>query len=228
VSFGVDLQVIVDATKNTNTSAIQTGSIVKGVLHVKRKNVFTQDYLSENKGDKDKTLIVEHPIRQGWKLVDTDKPLETTESLYRFKGKVAAGKATKLTVKEEIVQGEEIAILPADLGQLQFYARQGEIPAAVREALTKAAGMKSAMVDSEGQINERNQRLQQVTAEQQRIRENLKTVSPQTEYYNRLMKKLNDQETQIESVQKEVEELHKKLDGQRKELEQFLGELNVG
>jgi chromosome segregation ATPase len=159
--------------------------------------------------------------------VDTDKPLETTETLYRFKGKVAAGKATKLTVKEEVIQGEQIAILPADLGQLQFYAKQGEIPAAVREALTKAAGMKSGMVDTDRQINERTARLQQVTAEQQRIRENLKTVSQQTEYYTRLMKKLNDQETQIEAVQKEVEDLRKKLDGQRKELEQYLTDLNV-
>jgi hypothetical protein len=228
VSYGVDLQMIVDATKNTSSSAIQTGSIVKGVLHLKRKNVFQQEYLAENKGDKDKTLIVEHAIRHGWKLVDTDKPIETTETLYRFKGKVAAGKASKLTVKEEVVQGEEIAILPADLGQLQFYARQGEIPQNVRDTLTKAAEKKSAMVDTQRQIEERNQRLAQVTAEQQRIRENLKTVNQQTEYYNRLTKKLNDQETQIEGTQKEVDELRGKLESQRKDLEQFLTDLNVG
>ena len=41
----------------------------------------------------DKRLIIEHPLRQGWHLVETDKPIETTPALYRFKGKVAAGKA---------------------------------------------------------------------------------------------------------------------------------------
>src|SRR5438105_3562010 len=54
ISFGVDLQLIVDATKNTSDSAIQTGSIVKGILHITRKHVFTQDYQAENKGEKDK------------------------------------------------------------------------------------------------------------------------------------------------------------------------------
>jgi hypothetical protein len=228
VSYGVDLEVIVDATKNKSDSAIQTGSIVKGVLHLKRKNVFQQEYQAENKGDKDKTLIVEHPIRQGWKLVDTDKPIETTETLYRFKGKVAASKATKLTVKEEVIQGEELAILPMDLGALDWYSRQGEIPKDVRDALSKAAQMKSALTDLQRQIDQKNQLVQQVTAEQARIRENMKTVNQQSEYYTRLLKKLNDQETQIETTQNEAEGLRKKLDAQRAQLEGYLAELNVG
>ena len=41
LSYGIDLQVLVDATKNTSESLIQTGKIVKGVLTVTRKNVFT-------------------------------------------------------------------------------------------------------------------------------------------------------------------------------------------
>jgi hypothetical protein len=228
VSYGVDLQVVVDATKNTSESAIQTGSIVKGVLHLKRKNAFQQEYQAENKGDKDKTLIVEHPIRQGWKLVDTDKPIETTETLYRFRGKVAAGKATKLTVKEEVVQGEELAILPMDLNAVTYYVRLGSIPKEVRDALAKAAQLKSATVETERQIQQRTQQLAQITQEQQRLRENMKTVAANSEYYNRLLKKLGDQETQIEATQTETENLRKTLDGQRRDLEQYLAELNVG
>lgn len=228
ISYGVDLQVLVDATKNTNQSAIQTGRIVKGVLHLTRKNVFTQDYLSENKGDKDKTLIIEHPIRQGWHLAETDKPIETTETLYRFKGKVAAGKASKLTVKEEIVQGEEFAILPADIGPLDFYSRQGEIPKPVREALIKAMQMKAALIDTQRQIDQRAQQIATITAEQARIRENMKTVNAQSEYYTRLLKKLNDQENDIEKRQTESESLRKAQDGQRRELEQYLEGLEVG
>ena len=64
ISYGVDLQVLVDATKNKQDSAIQTGKIIKGVLHLTRKHQFTQDYLADNKSDKDKTLIIEHPLRQ--------------------------------------------------------------------------------------------------------------------------------------------------------------------
>ena len=223
VSFGVDLQVVVDATKNTNFSAIQTGSIVKGVLHLTRKHVFTQDYISDNKGDKDKALIIEHPIRHGWKLVETDAPIETTDALYRFKGKVAAGKASKLTVKEEIVQGEQFSILSADIGQMDFYSKQGEIPQKVRDVLIKAMQMKAAMVDTQRLMEDQQRRVAQITTEQQRLRDNMKTVAPNTEYSNRLLKKLNDQESQIEKLQTELDESRATFEKQRKELEAYLG-----
>ena len=228
VSFGVDLQVVVDATKNTTVSAIQTGRIVKGVVHLTRKNIFTQDYVADNKGDKDKALIIEHPIRHGWKLVETDAPVETTESLYRFKGKVAAGKVSKLTVKEEIVQSEQFAILPSDVGQLDFYSKQGEIPQKVRDVLMKAMQMKAAMIDTQRLMDDQTRRVAQITSEQQRIRDNMKTVAPNTEYSNRLLKKLNDQENQIEKLQTELDDSRGTFEKQRRELETYLTGMNVG
>ena len=53
----------------------------------------------------------------------------------------------------------------------------------------------------------------------------MKTVGPDTrDYYTRLLKKLNDQETQIEKLQKEVEDLQKQRDKQRKDLEDYLAD----
>ena len=228
LSYGIDQQVLVDATKNRNESAIVTGKIVKGVLQLSFRDVFTQEYLAENKGDKDKTLVVEHPVRQGWKLLEPAKADETTEALYRFKGSVSAGKSTKLTVKQEHTRGEAIAILPADLGQLVFYARSGQIPKEVRDALAGAIAAKQAMVDTERQIQQRQQRMQEITQEQTRIRENMKTVAPNSDYYQRLLKKLDEQESGIEKLQTEVDALQTKLTEQRAELENSLNNLNVG
>lgn len=227
LSYGIDLQMLVDATKNTQENRIQTGKIVKGVLHVTRKHVFTQEYLAENKSEKDKTLIIEHPIRPEWKLVDSPEPIETTETIYRFKQSVPAGKKESMTINQQMIQSETIAILPADIGQLQLYARTGEIPADVRESIAKAIAMKQAMIDTERQISERQQQINQITQEQNRIRENMRTVDRNSEYYNRLLKKLNEQETQIEKLQTEIESLQEKLDAQRLELESYLGNLSI-
>src|SRR5207237_9237138 len=123
LSYGVDQQVIVDATKTREESAIQTGRIVKGVLEVTSKQVFTQEYLNENKSDHDKTLLIEHPVRQGWKLVEPAKADETTEAVYRFKGSVPPGRQSKLVVKQEVITGQQIAILPGDVGQLGYHAK---------------------------------------------------------------------------------------------------------
>jgi hypothetical protein len=230
LSYGVDQQVIVDATKNRQDSAVQTGRIVKGVLEVTHKQVFTQEYLSENKGDRDRTLLVEHPVRQGWKLIEPAKPDETTEQVYRFKGSVPAGKQSKLAVKQEIITRQQIAILPSDIGQLEFFSRTGEIPKPVREALGKAVAIKYTMVDTQRQIEQRQQRVNEVSQEQNRIRENMKTVASnaRSEYYTRLLKKLDEQESTIEKLQTEIEGLQEKMRQQQKELEEYLAGLNVG
>jgi len=77
--------------------------------------MFTQEYIMENKADGDKVLIIEHPYRQEWKLVDSPKPLETTDTWSRFRESIPAGQTRTLKVQEEIIQGETIAILPSDL-----------------------------------------------------------------------------------------------------------------
>jgi hypothetical protein len=228
ISYAIDLQVQGNATNQRQESRIQTGKLVKGMLQLTRKRVFTQDYVMENRAEHDKMIIVEHPFRTGWKLVDSPKPLETTDTLYRFRDTVPAGKTLTLVVREEIIEGETIAILPSDLGQLEFYSRMGEIPKDVRDALLKAMSLKSGMIDTERQIKERQQQLTEITQEQQRIRENMATVSQTSQYYTRLLTKLNDQETAIEKLQGEVEQLKRTYDRQLKDLETYLTNTTVG
>ena len=230
LSYGIDLDMVVDNTKNTQTGSLLTAKINKGVLIVSRKLVSSQEYAADNKTTKDKVLVVEHPIRYGWKLVDTQQPFETTPALYRFKGAAVAGKVTVLTVKEEMVQNESIMLASAGVDQLVFYTRSGfgEIPSNVRDALAKAIQLRQSMADVERDINARNQRVAEITGEQNRIRENMKTVAQGTQYYDRLLAKLNEQESSIESLQKERETLTARRDSLRHELDEYLNGLTVG
>src|SRR5688572_25991608 len=129
ISYGVDQQVTVQAENNLQTSTLVTGKIVKGVLHLTHKEVASQEYVADNKGDKARTLVIEHAKLGGdWKLVEPAKADETTDALYRFKGRVEAGKGTKLAVRQELVRREEIAVLPMDPDAVVFYSRNAAIP----------------------------------------------------------------------------------------------------
>ena len=227
ISYGVDLQMLVDAKNNKQEDAIIAGKIVKGVLWVTRKHVLAQTYVAENKGDKDKTLIVEHPLRAGWKLIEPAKPLEKTDALYRFKEGVAAGKSATLRVVEESVNAQQVAVGAADVGSLEFYSKTGTVPKSVREALATAISMKNATTDTQRQIEERRRQVNDITTEQTRIRENLKTVNRTGEYATRLLKKLNDQETSLEKLQSDIADLTQTLDRQRTDFETWLGGLSV-
>lgn len=228
LSYGIDLTMRVDSTKQTTDTAVLSGRISQGVLHVQRKYVFSQTYQAQNKGEKDRNLLIEHPVRPNWKLVDSPTPEETTEQLYRFKTPVAAGKQASMTIKQENVAHEAVALLPLEVDQILVYARTGEIPQPVRDALAKAADYKRAMNDTQRQIRENEARLNAITTEQDRIRQNMQTVNEKSEYYNRLLKKLNEQESQIEQLQTQRDQLQEKLQQQRAELEGYLKGLNVG
>jgi chromosome segregation ATPase len=192
------------------------------------KDVYTQESAAERKADHHKTLVIEHPVRQGWKLVAPAKADETTETLYRFKGKVAAGKATKLKVQQELVRGEVIAISPLDISALTMYVRNGQIPKEVRDALAGALAARQAVAETERQIAERQQRLQEIAQGQNRIRDNMKALDAKSDYYQRLLKKLNEEETKIDKLQTEMEDLRTKLEKQRNDMEESLQNMNVG
>jgi len=229
LSYGIDLQLVMDNTKNTQVENIQSGKIVKGVLEVARKTVASQEYTAENKSDKDATLVIEHPIRHGWKLdPEKQKPFETTQALYRFKLIAPAKKVSTFTVKEEITRSESVVMLPADVSQLMFYSNSREISEKVRGALSKAIQLKQAIVDTERLISEKAKKISELRQDQASSRENMKTVDQKSQFYERLLAKLNDQESQIEKLQSERDSLQKQRDGQRKELEDYISKLDIG
>jgi hypothetical protein len=226
ISYGIDLQLRVKADTQTATS-LQSATLIKGVLTRQYKNVMSHDYVAANQADRDKILIIEHPIQRNWTLVDTDKPVETTETLYRFRVKVPAGKTNTFTVSEQQITDERVALLDCSVGQLVVYSKEGQIDDRIRAALAKAADMKRHLGDLQQQIQFRQQAIEQIGQEQGRMRENMRVVSQDTDYYKHLLSKLNDQETQIEKRQEEIQDLQKQAQQQQKDLEAYLSGLDL-
>ena len=227
LSYGIDLDVLVH-TSDLQTSAVTSASINRGMLVLSRKLVSSRTYTADNKATKDKVLVIAHPINSGWRLVDTQKPLETTSGMYRFTEPLPAGKVTTLVVKEELVQAERLAMLTTDITQLEVPVRGAEISQAVRDAVAKAVQLKRASMDVERQIAAHTQQIADITAEQARLRENMKTVAQSSQYYERLLAKLNEQESSIERLQRERDDITAKREALRRELSEYLDVLNVG
>lgn len=227
LSYGIDLKVLVEQGEGSQNQTVQTAVLNKGVLQLTWKDVNSSELLISNRGEAEKTIIVEYPRQEEWKLDEPAAADETTPSLYRFERKAAAGKTIKLPIRTEMLREERVELLPLDTGKLAPYLLLENVPAKVRDALVKVMDAKHAMAATQRQSEEKAKQIADVTAEQGRIRDNMKAVSPSTDYYNRLVKKLDEQETQIEGWQKELDALRKQIETQRKELESQVGALTI-
>ena len=58
--------------------------VVKGVMQATHKLRQTRTYFIKNRSDQDRTLLVEHPVREDWRLVTPEKPAERSRDVYRF------------------------------------------------------------------------------------------------------------------------------------------------
>jgi chromosome segregation ATPase len=67
----------------------------------------------------------------------------------------------------------------------------------------------------------------EITAEHGRIRENMQRLPQNSDLYTRYVKKLDQQETDLERLRKEIEAAKNNEDEQRRELQTYVANLDV-
>ncbi len=227
LTYGVDLELLVDDSQDSSTSTVVTVKAAKGLLQLEQKEISSQTYRITNKGSRDKTILIEHPVTPGAVFADGLRPVESTPAVHRFEGVVSAGKTTAMVIREARNRVESIALRRTPAEVLLRYSREGAIPAATRAALEKGAAMQQALADLDGQVAARTTQLAEIATEQNRIRENLKSVEAKSAYAERLLAKLNEQESSIERLQRERDDLVGKRDTQRRAVDEYFNTLTL-
>jgi uncharacterized coiled-coil DUF342 family protein len=172
-------------------------------------------------------VLVEHPFRSDWTLVEPSEPTERTRDVYRFALDVDAEKGGRVNVKEERQVHEHAQVGDIGPDMIAFYVRAKQVSPKVKEALQKVAELRNKLSQTAAERGRREQRINEITQEQGRIRENMARLAQNSELYNRYVKKFDEQETEIENVRKEIETLKKTEAAQQKDLNDYLMGLDV-
>lgn len=228
VSWGIDLPLLVDASDAPHTTAMEGARISAGELLLSRRHTYIKHYAAENEDQKDRTLIIEHPIRRGWRLIEPAEPMEVTETLYRFRLSVRSGQRVILAVKEQTTQVEAVDLLSADAETFLAMTRESAIASPVREALTKAAALRTKADEQQKQLQQTRAEISRQTREQARLRENIKAAPAEGDLAKRLVEKLSRCEDQIEALSKSLEQTQQSMEAANKDLQSYLQALTVG
>jgi hypothetical protein len=221
LSYAIDLGTEVDAAPAQSNGRMTHVKAVKGVLHTKTLIKESRLYTIKNRNDSERTVLVEHPIRHDFKLVES-KPSETASDVYRFELKVPAGQTKTLTVSEERVLQESVAVSNQSDESIRSFLAQTVVGDEVKKGLREALALRVALHKTTREIGEAQRQLEAITKDQERLRANLRETPSDTDLHKRYLKKLGEQETQIEKYQSEIKELQGVEHKQKKEFDDFM------
>jgi len=227
ISYALDLKTEVEPKVEGGTQELVTVAIKKGTMWITRRIVEDRTYQIKNRDQKTRTVLIEHPYRADWKLMEPKEPTERTRDLYRFAVPVDAGKSASLRVKESLPVQESVQLMDGGLNQIVVYLQAKEVSSKVKEALQKVIALRNKLEETRSQRARQEQRIGEITSEHGRIRENMQRLQQNSELYNRYVKKLDQQETELEGIRKTVENVKVMEEEQRRELNSYLMGLDL-
>jgi hypothetical protein len=228
ISYAVDLGTRVTTLLDMEKEIIREFHLNRGVLTTRTAFQETKTYTIRNVDAKPKTLVIEHPIRPQYKLLN-GKPWETTATAYRFEVKLAPEQTTKLPVSEERVTDTTYAISSLTPDVLMSYIQNKALSDAGRKQLEQIVHQKGQIADTDGAINRTTSDINELTQDQQRIRQNidsLNRVSGQQEQVQNYARQLATQETRLAQLRDQAGQLRKQKAALESELNNVLESLS--
>jgi hypothetical protein len=227
LSYAVDLGTEVKTEAKAEPEKLATIRIHKGVLE--RTFILREatTYLIKNRADRDRLMVLEHPVRAPeYKVVTPAKVPGGSRDFYRFEVKVPRGEVVKFPVVEERVVLRQVALTNIDDDTLALLL-QGQAGPELKAAVQKAIGLRDKIATTRRDLDRVKGRIAVIGEEQARQRENMKVIPKTEPVYKKYLEKFLAQEGQLEKLRADQERLQTTLDRQRQEYERFVGKLSV-
>ncbi|MEP7364662.1 MAG: hypothetical protein ABI972_15505, partial [Acidobacteriota bacterium] len=147
ISYAVDLGTRITTAFDSSAQTVREIKANRGFLTTRAAVRETKTYTIKNVDAKAKTLIIEHPVRPGYKLIGMT-PTEKTPTAYRFQVALAASGDTKFAIEEEqlIEETHQITNLTPDfLGQ---FVSNRALSAAARQQIQVVLDKKRELAET--------------------------------------------------------------------------------
>lgn len=212
ISYGVDLGTRITTKIDSAAANVREIHMRRGILTTRNAIQETKTYTINNVDAARKTLIIEHPLRQGYALLSETKPKEVTSTAQRFEVAIG-GKATeKFVVREERVYDQSSSVTNATPDVLIAMTQGRPLSAAGRTQLDRIIAKKREIIANQAQVQTAQTTLANLTTDQQRFRDNigsLRNVAGQEQLVQQYAKQLSDSEARFASTRDQQAQLER-------------------
>jgi hypothetical protein len=210
ISYAIDLGTEVSVKSGNNTSRITSVKAVKGIIST--HTVFREErvYDVSNRSTTDRTLLIEHPNRkgQGFTFIGENKPKEEAADVFRFELAVGAKKDITYTVIEERPEDSTVQLTNGSDDQIRSFLKLKEAPPSLKAKLEEALTVKGTWDKARQDIQAVTTRIQTITTDQKRVRDNLRETPKESPLFQRYLKTLEEQEKEMDDLSAKLKSLH--------------------
>jgi len=230
LSYAADTAVRVTSEAEAKDLPVSRIQVLKGVMFMSREHRNKIKYTVRNADTAARQVIIEHPVREGWKLVDDKKPEETSASHYRFRVAVDANKTNELTVEEVHTDVTRTMLTDLTQDQVQVLAVENRVTPELQQAFRQVLDQKNRIGELQLQLANRQHELKEINDDQVRIRENMKALKGSAEekaLLQRYAHQLDSQEDRLTALHKEIGDLSKRKADEQQRLEEMVQHISL-
>lgn len=207
-------------------------TISKGMLNQKVLWRNTTKYTIKAPAEEDRTIVIEHSKRPGWELVKPEglagEP-EITDTHYRAKVDVKKGETVNIELTLQRDDTEVIALVgmqPYDI-ETRLAVSGKDLKPEIRKALEKLRSLQNEVFSAQNEISTIQTQREGIFEDQERLRENLKTVATNNDLGKRYLKELNDQEDALARMKKEEDAAQQRLTQAQRNVAEYVSGLEL-
>jgi hypothetical protein len=228
ISYAVDLGTRVTEAFRSKQAVVREIHASRGLLTTRLAAEETRTYTARNVDQKAKTLIIEHPLRREYTLLN-QKPAEKTQANYRFEIQLPGGATQEFAVAEERVYDQSYGVINLTPDILISYIGNRSLSDTARRQLQRIADQKALIAENDRAIQDAERQTREVTADEDRIRRNIESlnrVSGQQQQVQNYARQLDADEQQLATLRDRQAELQKKKAALQAELDKLIEALS--
>jgi hypothetical protein len=229
LSYAADLGIRVDSKVESEPQRVTHVHILRGAMIQTSELRQDTNYTIRDDDTTPRSLLIEHPLRDGWVISDGGpKPEETTSNVYRFRQSIEPKATAKFTIRESKPLEARFELTNLTDDQITLFIQQKSINPEIESAFRKIVEQKNRIAALDAEITRREDETQKIYDDQQRLRENLKALKGSAEeraLTQRYTKQLADQETRLETIQHESADFQSKRDQAQADLDAMIANL---
>jgi hypothetical protein len=231
LSYAGDAAVHLKYSEDSSEKPFSRVRIAKGVMELTKEQRSVKKYTIHNADTEPRQVIVEHPAQEGWTLTSsTPKPEESSEFFHRFRVPVDAGKTVELTVEAVHPEQTVYELTNLDDDEVALLVEQKRTTPAMQQAFDRILKQREKVDQTSAQITQRKNESDQIMADQNRIRENMKALKGTSEekaLLQRYVGQLDAQESRLATLRKESIDLTSQQNQAHSELDRMIMDVNV-